>query len=145
MGCGGRVDVAAGLSRRRTTLMRTVKSRGPDTPTLVSAHDAFMRCRAHGGQQARRTGENAKQPLKPSRGECRDVSAKPVVPAACIFFAGGPDSSKTWGRPTPGIPCALYRGRPLYHPSDAKRAARTRTCVPMHGDAGRTYRAIRMM
>jgi hypothetical protein len=24
-----------------------------------------------GGQKARRTGENAKQPLKPSRGECR--------------------------------------------------------------------------
>jgi hypothetical protein len=35
-GCGGRVDVAAWLSRRRTASMRTVKSRGPDTPTLVS-------------------------------------------------------------------------------------------------------------
>jgi hypothetical protein len=55
-----------------------------------------------GGQQARRTGENAKQPFQPSRGECRDVSAEPVVPAACIFFAGGP-----WARPAPGIPRAL--------------------------------------
>ncbi len=36
-GCGGRVDVAAWLSRRRTAPMRTVKSRGPDTPTLVSS------------------------------------------------------------------------------------------------------------
>jgi hypothetical protein len=36
-GCGGRVDVAAWLSRRRTASMRTVKSRGPDTPTLVSS------------------------------------------------------------------------------------------------------------
>ena len=36
-GCGGRVDVAAWfLPRRRTTLMRTVKSRGPGTPMLVS-------------------------------------------------------------------------------------------------------------
>ncbi len=35
-GCGGRVDVAARVSsRRRTAAMRTVKSRGPDTPTLV--------------------------------------------------------------------------------------------------------------
>ncbi len=29
-------------------------------------------------------------------------SALPVVPAACIFSAGGP-----WVRPSPGIPCAL--------------------------------------
>ena len=56
----------------------------------------------HGGQQARRTGEIAKQPSKPSRGECRDVSAEPVVPAACILLAGGP-----WVRPAPGIPRAL--------------------------------------
>src|SRR3569833_2247527 len=49
-----------------------------------------------------------------------------------FFFAGGP-----WGRPAPGIPCALYRGRRSDHPSDAKRAARTRTCAPMNGDAGR--------
>jgi hypothetical protein len=36
-GCGGRVAVAAWLNpRRRTMAMRTVKSRGPDTPMLVS-------------------------------------------------------------------------------------------------------------
>jgi len=35
-GCGGRVDVAAWLiPRRRTTLMRTVKSRGPGIPMLM--------------------------------------------------------------------------------------------------------------
>ena len=38
-----------------------------------------------GGQQARRTGENAKQPLKPLRGECRCVPAEPVATAACFF------------------------------------------------------------
>ena len=36
-GCGGRVDVAACWSRRRTASIRTVKSRGPDIPTLVSS------------------------------------------------------------------------------------------------------------
>jgi len=29
--------------------------------------------------------------------------AGPVVTAACFFAAGGP-----WGRPAPGIPCALF-------------------------------------
>jgi hypothetical protein len=37
-GCGGRIDVAAWFyPRRRTTLMRTVKSRGPGIPTLMSS------------------------------------------------------------------------------------------------------------
>jgi hypothetical protein len=44
-GCGGRVDVAAWLVHAdEQQSMRTVKSRGPDTPTLVSSwwlmHDA---------------------------------------------------------------------------------------------------------
>ncbi len=72
--------------RGRTASMRTVKSRGPDTPTLVSRSKGWTSPAADGGQQARSTGENAKQPFQPSRGECRDVSAEPVVPAACIFF-----------------------------------------------------------
>jgi hypothetical protein len=33
------------------------------------------RCAGDGGYQARHTGESAKQPLKPLRGECRRVSA----------------------------------------------------------------------
>jgi len=91
---------------RRTTSMRTVKSRGPDTPTLVSpAQRAQAALSRYGGQKARSTGENAKQPFQPLRGECRDVSAEPVVPAACILLAGGP-----WVRPAPGIPRALCLG-----------------------------------
>ena len=39
----------------------------------------------NGGQKARSTGENAKQPFQPLRGECRVFSAEPVVPAACLF------------------------------------------------------------
>jgi hypothetical protein len=46
-GCGGRIAVAAWLIPTPTnSTMRTVKSRGPDTPTLVSAlmrkHHALM-------------------------------------------------------------------------------------------------------
>src|SRR3954469_22145764 len=51
---------------------------------LVRKHHA-----QNGDQKARRTGEHAKQPLRPSRGECR-LSAEPVVTAACLFSAGGP-------------------------------------------------------
>ncbi len=47
----------------------------------------MLTCRARdGGQQARRAKENAKQPLKPLRREGRVCSARPVVPAASIFF-----------------------------------------------------------
>jgi len=70
----------------------------------------------NGGQKARSTGENAKQPFQPLRGECRDVSAELVVPAASIFSAGGP-----WARPAPGIPRALcLRGHVHRQSSDAK-------------------------
>jgi len=85
---------------RRTSSMRTVKSRGPDTPTLVSAlmrkHHALRwpKSPAHRGER-----EAAVPTI--ARG-MPDVSAEPVVPAACIFFAGGP-----WVRPAPGIPRAL--------------------------------------
>ncbi len=87
--------------RRRTAAMRTVKSRGPDTPMLVSRAMRESALSRYGGQKARRTGEIAKQPSKPSRGECRVFSAEPVVTAACFFVAGGP-----WVRPAPGIPRA---------------------------------------
>jgi hypothetical protein len=57
---------------RTNGMARTAKSRGPDTPTLVSS---WRRCFPHraddGGQQARRTEESAYKPLKPSRREGR--------------------------------------------------------------------------
>jgi hypothetical protein len=41
-------------------------------PDADAKFATMLRHRADdGGQKARRTGENAKQPLKPSRGECR--------------------------------------------------------------------------
>jgi hypothetical protein len=88
---------------RRTALMRTVKSRGPDTPTLVSR--LRRRSRVAQATVAKKPGAPGRTRSSRSnhpRGECRDVSAEPVVPAACIFFAGGP-----WVRPAPGIPRAL--------------------------------------
>src|SRR4051812_24020840 len=95
----------------------------PDADALRKARKRVV---AHGGQKARRTGENAKQPLNPSRGECRDVSAEPVVPAASIFFAGGP-----WVRPAPGIPRALcLKGAVQRHSSDAEtRREKASSCL----------------
>jgi hypothetical protein len=93
--------------RRRTALMRTVKSRGPDTPTLVSA---LMR-KHHAHTVARKPGAPGRTRSSRSnhpRGECRDVSAEPVVPAACTFFrrrAMGAASARH-------SPCPLLEGRP---------------------------------
>jgi hypothetical protein len=87
------------------------------------ARDDASHHMGNGGQQARSTGENAKQPFQPLRGECRVFSAEPVVPAACIFFAGGP-----WVRPAPGIPRALCLERAGLSTTRAQeRAARSRT------------------
>jgi hypothetical protein len=45
--------------------MRTAKSRGPDTPMLVSRATRLRALSRYGGQKARCTRESAKQPLKP--------------------------------------------------------------------------------
>jgi hypothetical protein len=125
-GCGGRVDGAAWLSRRRTASMRTVKSRGPDTPTLVSnrwrcSRIALMtvaKSPAHRGER-----EAAVKTI--ARG-MPVASAEPVVTAACFFVAGGP-----WVRPASGIPRALcLRGHLHQQDSDAKRGARRQHHVP---------------
>src|SRR5947209_13507766 len=82
----------------------------------------------NGGQKARRTGENAKQPFHPSRGECRDVSAEPVVPAACIFFcrrAMGAASARH-------SPCPLFKRVTIWQNSDAGSAPRDRQPLRRH-------------
>ncbi len=96
--------------------MRTVKSCGPGIPVLMPAQ-CVSRIGATGARKPVPE-ESAKQPLKPSRREGRDVSVDPVVPAACIFFAGGP-----WGRRAPGLPCALVFSR-VVHPSELGRYPR---------------------
>ena len=110
---GGGMRWAQGIAAwpmvaRTNGSLRTAKSCGPDTPTLVSSARRASALSRHGGQQARRTRETTYKPFQPLRRGGRAFSARPVVPAACIFFAGGPRA-----RPAPGLPCALHliRGR----------------------------------
>ncbi len=103
VGCDGRAGLQRGHSRGRTTSARTVKSRGPDTPMPVSSLRRRQRRRVgDGDQKARRTGENAKQPLKPSRREGRIVRLDLwYLPPAFFEQAGhGPQSRS-------GLPCTL--------------------------------------
>src|SRR5438270_3474768 len=89
-------------ARRRLALWRTVKSRGPDTPTLVSRlRRRLWRRAGNGGQKARSTGENAKQPFHPSRREGRDVSAEPVVLPRAFFLHAGHGSGELPAFPAP--------------------------------------------
>jgi hypothetical protein len=125
-GCGGRVDAAAWLIRADEQRRCARSSRAVLIPRRwYHARDDASHHTGNGGQKARRTGENAKQPFHPSRGECRVFSAEPVVTAACFFAAGGP-----WVRPAPGIPCALVFLRAV-RPGKARawHAATTRNRV----------------
>jgi hypothetical protein len=68
-----------------------------------------------GGQKARRTRESTKQLLKPSRREGRDVSAEPVVTAACFLCC----------RRAMGAASSRPSLRPLYVEGGNSRIART--------------------
>jgi len=75
-------------------LLRTVKSRGPDIPMLiVNLAPTLARRAGDGGQKARCTRENAKQPLKPSRREGRIVRLDLWYLPPAFFSAGGPRAS----------------------------------------------------
>src|ERR1700733_5715807 len=64
------------VSKRRTTRRRTAKSCGPDVSTLTFNRPMMLtHCGGDGGKKARSPGRARKKPLKPSRGECRNVSA----------------------------------------------------------------------
>ena len=78
-GCDGR-----GGASRRVTPTRTVKSCGPGAPVLASSLSAFTRRAGDGGKKAGPQGDH-EAAVKPSRREGREVSAEPVVTAACIF------------------------------------------------------------
>ena len=103
VGCDGRNESQRGLVPRGRTVRCARRNRAVLTPRRwCPASRAQARC-AHGGQQARRTRETTYKPFQPLRRGGRAFSARPVVPAACIFFAGGPRA-----RPAPGLPCALH-------------------------------------
>jgi hypothetical protein len=88
--------------------MRTVKSRGPDTPTLVSAlmrkHHALRwpTSPAHRGER-----EAAVKTIRAGNAGMSRLNLWYLPPA--FFFAGGP-----WGRPAPGIPRALCPSRAVH-------------------------------
>jgi hypothetical protein len=100
--CGGRERVAVGFTGSPTNGAFT------DGEVVWSWHpgadaerNALARCRDTGARKAGPRGEREGH-RKPSRREGRDVSAKPVVPAACIFFcrrAMGAASSRPSLRP----------------------------------------------
>jgi hypothetical protein len=78
-GCGGRGSVRRAAARGRVMLIsRTVKSCGPDAPTLASSFRRII-CAGDGGKKARSPGRARSKPLKPLRREGR---VKPVDLAA---------------------------------------------------------------
>jgi hypothetical protein len=66
----------------RTACLRTAKSCGPDTPTLVSS---WRDSADDGGNKARSPGRARRKPLKPLRREGR-VSGEPVVTNARVYY-----------------------------------------------------------
>jgi hypothetical protein len=97
----GRGGDGRALAAGRAAQPRTAKSCGPDLPTLGSSLRA-TKSAGDGGYQARHSRESTKQPLKPSRRECRLYRPCLWFLPPAYFVAGGP-----WVRPASGIPCAL--------------------------------------
>src|SRR3954453_5892273 len=80
-GAVGVVDCSVRFLATTNNLLRTVKSRGPDIPMLIVNLAPMLARRAgDGGQKARRTRENAKQPFNYRAGRA-GFPAEPVVPA----------------------------------------------------------------
>ncbi len=100
-GAVGVVDCSAGLLAPTNDPLRTVKSRGPDIPMLISTHVEALASRGDGGQKARRTRENAKQPFNHRAGRAGFPADLWYLPPAFFSQAGhGPQSRS-------GSPCAL--------------------------------------
>src|SRR5665213_325321 len=105
--------------------MRTAKSCGSGTPTLVSslregAQATVAKSPAHRGEH--------EAAVQPSRGECRVIPAEPVVTNSCtLFFIV---------REAAGASSARHSLRPLLERAERKawlaqkmHAARSRRCV----------------
>ncbi len=131
---GGGMRWAQGIAAwpmvaRTNGSLRTAKSCGPDTPTLVSRGGVRKRVVAHGGQQARCTRETTYKPFQPLRREGRACSARPVVPAACIFSQAGHGRGQRPAFPAPSwssradvmhSPGAMRRGKASLRPLKQK-------------------------
>src|ERR1700684_3784299 len=114
-GCNGRGDVT-----RRMTWLRTVKSRGPDAPTLAFKSLRSKLLRGDGDNKARSPGRARRNPLKPLRGECRAFSGVTVVTNARVYYttraAAGASGARHSLRP-------LFGGTRFMHTTRAHRAA----------------------
>ncbi len=99
--CGGREGISA-LHARTNDALADVKSRGPDTPKLVSPRRRARRASSRTVANKPGAPRRSRISVKTAAQGMPDEPALPVVPAACIFSAGGP-----WVRPSSGIPCAL--------------------------------------
>jgi hypothetical protein len=126
---GDAVDAAASAQlglrpekRRRTMLVRTAKSCGPDTPTLVSSWWATA---DDGGKQARSPG-SAKETVKTTARGMPGVSGVTVVTNARVYYTP---------RAAAGALGARHSLRPLNERAEvdgkprAFQAARSRSCV----------------
>jgi len=94
-------DVAALLRRCGRTMLLRTRSRSVLTPRCWCPRSAHKRIVAMVANKPGAPGR-LRISVKTIAQGMPECSALPVVPAACIFFAGGP-----WVRPSPGIPCAL--------------------------------------
>jgi hypothetical protein len=69
----GQDAVDASSTKDEGAFLRTVKSCGPDAPTLASSSREAIFA-GDGGKKARSPGRARRNPLKPLRGECRAIS-----------------------------------------------------------------------
>jgi hypothetical protein len=132
------MDVLA--SRDERGLRRTVKSCGPDPPTLGSGrsnrdvgpmdrHAGFV---GDGGYQARHTGESTKQPLKPLRREGRVAPVEPVVSNSCAFYL----CTRGYGcSQHPAFPAPSMRWRGSFAQNLGRLASRDDRCWGAPGSA----------
>ena len=119
------VDADRAFDERRE--MRTAKSCGPDTPTLVSSLRKATFA-GDGGKQARSPGRARRKPLKPLRGECRVIFRcdRGDYAGEGIFFC----PTRLRAHWAPGIPCALSsEGKEFSGKPRTQRAARSRSHV----------------
>src|SRR3984957_5626271 len=113
--------------------MRTAKSCGPDTPTLVSSFRGVVRV-SDGGKKARSPGRARRKPLKPLRGECRATRRDRGDLLACFLLL----HARLRALRAPGIPCSplgvalrplFFRANGFLDNSDASRREKAEACL----------------
>src|ERR1700677_4429652 len=109
--------------------MRTAKSCGPDTPTLVSSCAGFIRA----AMVAKKPGHQGEREIsrKTIAQGGPDASAEPVCSCAflCTFLHARPRVQRA-----PGLPCALcFRGGNFWHSPGELRRGNAKVCLRFLG------------